>query len=112
MAKTVTGIVSSNKSDKTIVVTARSRKTHPLYKKQYTVSKKVMAHDEKNEAKLGDKVLISETRPISKHKHYTLTKVLNQAVIRHEEAVVTEKTLATKKKVEALAEKETTGEPK
>jgi hypothetical protein len=55
MAKQLIGIVSSNKGDKTIVVTVQTRKTHPLYRKQYTVSKKFMAHDAKNEAQPGDK---------------------------------------------------------
>ena len=50
MAKTIIGIVSSSKVDKTITVTTRTRKTHPIYRKQYTVNKKVMAHDENNEA--------------------------------------------------------------
>ncbi len=47
MAKTLVGVVSSNKTDKTIVVTVTTRKTHPLYRKQYTVNTKFMAHDEK-----------------------------------------------------------------
>ena len=66
MAKTITGVVSSNKTDKTIVVTVRERKTHPLYRKQYSTTTKFMAHDEKNEAQEGDKVIIVETRPISR----------------------------------------------
>ena len=55
MAKSIIGTVSSNKADKTIVVTVQTRKTHPLYRKQYTVSKKFMAHDEKNEAQKATK---------------------------------------------------------
>ena len=51
MAKTIIGVVTSNKTDKTIVVTVHTRKTHPLYRKQYTVTSKFMAHDEKNEAR-------------------------------------------------------------
>jgi hypothetical protein len=58
-----------------------------------------MAHDEQNEAKSGDHVTIAETRPISARKHFTLVKVVERATIRHEEAVVTEKSKATKKKV-------------
>ncbi len=99
MAKTLTGVVSSDRADKTIVVTVRTRKTHPIYKKQYTVSTKFMAHDEANEAKIGDRVIISETRPISARKRFTLEKIAERALIRHEEAVETEKTKATKKKV-------------
>ena len=85
MAKTITGVVSSANVDKTIVVTICEKKTHPLYRKQYTTSKKFMAHDENNEAKLGDKVVISETRPISKRKRFTLTKVVEKAEVKHVE---------------------------
>lgn len=86
MAKTIIGTVSSNKTDKTIVVSVQTRKTHPLYRKQYTVSTKFMAHDEKNEAKQGDKVAIVETRPLSKRKRYTLDRVIETAAIRHTES--------------------------
>ena len=72
MAKTLTGIVTSDVRDKTITVTVTSRETHPIYGKQYTVSRKYTAHDEDNEAKLGDKVRIVETRPISKTKSFKL----------------------------------------
>lgn len=72
MAKTMTGIVTSDVRDKTITVTVTSRETHPIYGKQYTVSRKYTAHDENNEAKLGDKVRIVETRPISKTKSFKL----------------------------------------
>ena len=82
MARSITGIVSSNKGDKTIVVTIQIRKTHPLYRKQYTVSRKFMAHDEKNEAQVGDKVVIVETRPLSKRKRYTLSRIVEKPVIR------------------------------
>jgi len=85
MAKTLVGTVSSDKVDKTIVVTVRTRKTHPLYRKQYTVSTKFMAHDESNEAKLGDKVSITETRPLSARKRFKLEKVLERAAIEHKE---------------------------
>lgn len=75
MAKTLTGIVTSDVRDKTITVTVTSRQTHPLYGKQYTVSAKYQAHDEKNEAKKGDKVTIREVRPISKTKSFTLDHI-------------------------------------
>jgi len=81
MAKTLTGIVSSDKTDKTIIVTIRGHKTHPLYKKQYTVTKRYMAHDEKNEAHEGDTVMISECRPLSARKRHQLTKILERPVI-------------------------------
>jgi small subunit ribosomal protein S17 len=79
MAHTLQGIVSSDKRDKTITVAITSRETHPIYKKQYTVTRKYAAHDENNEAALGDKVEIIETRPISKTKSYKLVKVLEKS---------------------------------
>lgn len=75
MAKYLTGIVTSDSRDKSITVTVTSRETHPIYKKQYTVNRKYQSHDEKNEAHLGDKVTIVETRPISKTKSFTLSTV-------------------------------------
>jgi len=86
MAKTLVGVVSSDKGDKTIVVTVTARKTHPIYKKQYTFSTKFMAHDEKNDAHVGDKVSIVETRPLSARKRFTLEKILERAGIEHVEA--------------------------
>lgn len=85
MARTVTGVVVSDRGDKTIVIAANTRKTHPIYKKQYSVTTKYIAHDEKNEAKPGDKVIISETRPISKRKHFKLSKIVETARIQHVE---------------------------
>lgn len=89
MAKTIIGIVSSDKTDKTIVVTVQSRKTHPLYRKQYTVSRKYMAHDEKNEAQVGDKVAIVETRPLSARKRYTLDRIIEKPVLREDSLSLT-----------------------
>ncbi|HSX08397.1 MAG TPA: 30S ribosomal protein S17 [Candidatus Saccharimonadales bacterium] len=86
MAKTIIGIVSSSKADKTIVVTVNSSKTHPLYRKKYMVSKKFMAHDEKNEAQEGDKVAITETRPLSARKRHALERVIEKAGIQHKES--------------------------
>ena len=79
MARTLTGVVSSDKRDKTITVEITSRETHPLYKKQYTITRKYTAHDEKNEAHEGDTVMIAETRPISKTKTWTLVKVIEKS---------------------------------
>ncbi len=94
MAKSFTGVVASDKGDKTIVVLVATRKTHPIYKKQYTSSKRFMAHDETNDAQEGDKVVIVETKPISARKRFALVKVLERAPIRHtaetEKAVVEE----------------------
>ena len=87
MAKTITGVVSSDKGDKTIVVTVTSRKTHPIYKKQYTVSRKFMAHDEKNEARVGDKVIIAETRPLSARKRFILETIVEKPTIREDQMV-------------------------
>lgn len=80
MAKTLTGIVTSDVRDKTITVTVTSRETHPIYKKQYSVSRKYTAHDEDNTASVGDKVVIVETRPISKTKSFKLESVLQKSV--------------------------------
>jgi small subunit ribosomal protein S17 len=79
MAKTLTGIVTSDVANKTITVTVTSRETHPIYGKQYTVSRKYAAHDENNEAKKGDMVVISETRPVSKRKSFKLDKILEKS---------------------------------
>lgn len=79
MAKTLTGIVTSDTADKTITVTVTSRETHPIYGKQSTVSRKYAAHDENNEAKKGDLVVISATRPFSKRKAFKLDTVLQKS---------------------------------
>ena len=79
MAKSITGIVTSDKADKTITITVTSRETHPLYGKQYTVSRKYTAHDETNDANQGDRVTIVETRPISKNKSFKLVSVDERA---------------------------------
>ncbi|MBQ6394019.1 30S ribosomal protein S17 [Candidatus Saccharibacteria bacterium] len=79
MSQTLIGIVSSDKRDKTITVSIASRETHPLYRKQYTKTRKYTAHDEKNEAKVGDKVEIVACRPFSKTVTYNLVKVLERS---------------------------------
>jgi len=79
MAHTLVGIVTSDKRDKTITVSITSRETHPLYRKQYSHTRKYTAHDEKNEAHVGDKVEIAACRPLSKTKAYTLVKVLERS---------------------------------
>jgi small subunit ribosomal protein S17 len=107
MAKTIIGTVSSSKVDKTIVVTVRTRKTHPLYRKQYTVSKKFMAHDEKNEAQVGDKVSIVETRPISSRKHHKLDKIIEKPALREDalQAIKADEPVAEPAKAEKAEEK-------
>ena len=79
MAHTLVGTVTSDKRDKTITVSIVSRETHPLYRKQYTKTRKYTAHDEKNEAKKGDRVQIAQTAPISKTKAYTLVKIIERS---------------------------------
>jgi small subunit ribosomal protein S17 len=105
MARTIIGTVSSSKGDKTIVVTVQTRKTHPLYRKQYTVSTKFMAHDEKNEAQTGDKVAIVETRPLSARKRHILERIIEKPALREDSLTLTaataeEKTVTKAKKVE------------
>jgi small subunit ribosomal protein S17 len=79
MAKTLTGTVTSDVADKTITIAVTSRETHPIYGKQYTVTRKYAAHDEKNEANKGDKVTISPTRPVSKRKAYKLDAIVEKS---------------------------------
>ena len=79
MAQTLIGTVTSDKRDKTITVSITSRETHPLYRKQYSHTRKYTAHDENNEAKLGDKVEIESCRPFSKTCSYKLVKVLEKS---------------------------------
>lgn len=79
MAKTLTGIVTSDVADKTITVSVTSRETHPIYGKQYSVTRKYAAHDEKNEASKGDRVTIVATRPVSKRKAFTLQEIVEKS---------------------------------
>ncbi len=73
------GIVVSDKMDKTIVVAVRERVKHPLYKKIVNRTKKFKAHDENNVCGIGDKVLIQETRPLSKDKCWRLVEIIEKA---------------------------------
>jgi len=95
MAKKVTGVVTSSVQNKTIVVTVTSRKTHPIYGKQYTVSRKYTAHDEKNEAVNGNVVELVECRPISKRKSWMLERIVQAGhgvvELKDEEEVVEKK---------------------
>lgn len=77
--KTREGIVVSDCQNKTIVVEVTRRTSHPLYKKVVKSTKKYYAHDEENKAKVGDKVTISETRPLSKLKRWRLVEVHGQS---------------------------------
>lgn len=77
--KSRVGVVVSDKMDKTIVVAIVRKAKHPLYGKTVTLTKKYKAHDEENVAKTGDKVLITETRPLSKDKRWRLVEVVEAA---------------------------------
>jgi small subunit ribosomal protein S17 len=70
--RTITGTVTSNKMDKTIVVSVDTYKSHPKYHKKYKVTKKFYAHDENNTSNIGDVVTINESRPLSKQKRWAL----------------------------------------
>jgi small subunit ribosomal protein S17 len=72
------GLVVSDQMAKTVVVAVETRKVHPLYKKAIRVTKKYKAHDENNACKIGDKVKISETRPLSKDKHWRVIEVISK----------------------------------
>lgn len=73
------GVVASDKMMKTIVVNLVRRVKHAKYGKYFTKTKRVKAHDEKNEAKIGDQVLLVESRPLSKDKRYALKQILRKA---------------------------------
>ncbi len=81
LTRTLTGVVTSDKMDKTVTVLVERRVKHPLYGKYVVQSKKYHAHDASNECGVGDKVEIAETRPISKTKSWTVTRVIEKAVI-------------------------------
>ena len=76
--KEKTGIVVSNKMDKTIVITVENRYAHPVYGKTIKKTQRFMAHDELNACQLGDKVIIAETRPLSRKKRWILKQNLTQ----------------------------------
>ena len=78
--KVYRGTVVSDKMDKTITVVVETKKTHPLYGKRVKYSKKFKAHDENNEAKIGEKVVIMETRPLSATKRFRLVEIVEKAV--------------------------------
>jgi small subunit ribosomal protein S17 len=77
--KIFTGIVVSDKMMKTIVVAITTRRMHPLYKKYLVQTKKVKAHDEQNDAHVGDTVRVIESRPVSKEKRWRLLEIVERA---------------------------------
>lgn len=79
LSKTQEGIVTSNKMDKTVVVTIITYKRHRAYGKYVRFTKKYMAHDEKNECQIGDRVLIVESRPLSKSKRWRVRSIVERA---------------------------------
>lgn len=79
LRKTRVGIVVSDKMDKTIVVAIEDNVRHPLYKKIVKRTMKLKAHDEANECRVGDRVEVMETRPLSKDKHWRLVSIIEKA---------------------------------
>ena len=77
--KTLVGVVSSDKMDKTVIVMVNRLVLHPVYKKYIRKKKKVKAHDERDECRIGDKVLLIETRPLSKEKRWCVKGILERA---------------------------------
>ncbi len=79
LRKERTGVVFSNKMDKSITVVVKWKEKHPIYGKYVNKSKKYHAHDENNECNIGDTVRIMETRPLSKLKRWRLTEIIERA---------------------------------
>ena len=79
LRKTRVGIVTSDKMDKTVVVTIKDKVRHPLYNKIVNRTVKYKAHDEENTCGIGDKVLIMETRPMSKDKRWRVVEIIEKA---------------------------------
>ena len=79
LRKTRVGIVASDKMDKTVVVAIQDNVKHPLYKKIIKNTIRLMAHDENNMCGVGDKVLIMETRPLSKQKNWRVVEIIEKA---------------------------------
>lgn len=89
MARILIGRVINVSADKTIVVRVQTRRTHPLYQKQYSVTTKFLAHDADSKAQRGDWVAIVETRPMSARKHFKLDKIIEQAGVQFEDSDAT-----------------------
>ncbi len=79
--KVRTGVVISNKMDKTVVVEVSRTVVHPVYKKFVRRRKRFMAHDEENRCRIGDEVMIVETKPLSRHKNWRVRKILKEAAL-------------------------------
>ena len=79
LRKTQVGIVTSDKMDKTVVISIKDRVQQPLYKKIVNRTVKIKAHDENNQCGVGDKVLVMETRPLSKDKRWRVVEIIEKA---------------------------------
>ena len=79
LRKTRVGVVTSDKMDKTVVVAIKDKVPHPLYKKIINRTLKVKAHDEENACGIGDRVMLMETRPLSKDKHFRVMRIIEKA---------------------------------
>ncbi len=79
LRKTRVGIVVSDKMDKTITIAIERKVPHPIYRKYFKKTTKLMAHDEKSECRVGDKVKVMETRPLSKSKRWRLVEIVEKA---------------------------------
>ena len=82
LRKTMVVTVVSDKMDKTVVVAVETSVAHPIYKKTVNSTYKLKAHDEENNCKVGDKVLVMETRPLSKDKRFRVVEIVEKAVIK------------------------------
>ena len=81
MSRTLIGTVVSNKMEKSAVVAVESHKIHPIYRKRYKTTKRFIVHDETNAVQMGDRVELSETRPMSAKKRFAISQVLKAAPI-------------------------------
>ncbi len=79
LRKTRVGIVVSDKMEKTITIAIERKVPHPIYRKYFKKTTKLMAHDEKSECRVGDKVKVMETRPLSKNKRWRLIEIVEKA---------------------------------
>ncbi|MDO5555973.1 MAG: 30S ribosomal protein S17 [Clostridia bacterium] len=82
LRKVMIGTVTSNKMDKTIVVSVETSVKHPIYGKIVKKTYKLKAHDEENKCQIGDKVKVMETRPLSKDKRWRLVEIIEKAIIK------------------------------
>ena len=82
LRKEMIGIVTSDKMDKTVVVSVGTNVKHPIYKKIVKRTYKLKAHDEENKCHIGDKVRVMETRPLSKDKRWRVVEIMEKAVVK------------------------------